>query len=122
GSGHPAGDAVLREFARRLRANVREGDFVARIGGDEFVVLVEGPEGLASVQAVADKLLPALTAPMAVAPGDSGGVLQLEAGTSIGVGYSAGAATGPALLAAADRALYAAKDAGRGCWRHVAID
>ncbi|KFN50453.1 diguanylate cyclase domain-containing protein [Arenimonas composti] len=122
GHGHAAGDAVLREFARRLRTNVREGDLVARIGGDEFVVLVEGPDGLAAVEAMAAKLLPALTAPMVVAAGESRGVITLPVGTSIGIGYSRGGAGGVQLLAAADRALYAAKQAGRNGSRHVAID
>jgi diguanylate cyclase (GGDEF)-like protein/PAS domain S-box-containing protein len=116
GHGHVAGDDVLREFARRLKANVREGDLVARIGGDEFVVLIEGPESLAGVEAVAGKLVQALHEPVPLAAG------LLAVGTSVGVGFSRSAATGDRLLAAADQALYAAKDGGRGCWRTVAID
>ncbi len=116
GHGHAAGDAVLREFARRLKACVREGDLVARIGGDEFVVLVEGPESLPAVEAMAAKLVRAMDEPIALPDG------PLAVGTSIGIGYSHASAASDRLVAAADEALYAAKDAGRGCWRIVEID
>jgi diguanylate cyclase (GGDEF)-like protein/PAS domain S-box-containing protein len=116
GHGHAGGDAVLREFARRLKANVREGDVVARIGGDEFVVLIESPESLAAVEAIAAKLVRAMQEPVELADG------PLPVGTSIGIGWSRACEVADRLVAAADQALYAAKDAGRGCWRIVEID
>jgi diguanylate cyclase (GGDEF)-like protein len=116
GRGHAAGDQVLREFARRLKSNVREGDLVARIGGDEFVVLVEGAESLAGVQALAEKLLRAIGVPFDLPGG------PLPVGTSVGVGYSRRSVNADRLLAAADQALYQAKDAGRANWRAVELD
>ncbi len=116
GRGHAAGDQVLREFARRLKSSVRETDLVARIGGDEFVVLVEGAESSAGVQALAAKLVHAIEAPFELPGG------PLRVGTSVGVGYSRRSANADRLLAAADQALYQAKDAGRSTWRAVEID
>jgi two-component system, cell cycle response regulator len=107
--GHPAGDAVLAATARRLEAEVRTIDRVARIGGEEFaVLLMETPakEGLA----VAHRLVEAMRdRPVA-----------LPDGTLLKITVSAGLATLPGygepesgLLAAADRALYQAKREGR---------
>ena len=116
GHGHVGGDVVLREFARRLKANVREGDLVARIGGDEFVVLVEVPESVAAVEAIATKLLRAMEEPVPLADG------PLPVGTSIGIAYSRTSYLADRLVATADQALYAAKDAGRGRFSTLEID
>ena len=102
--GHPAGDAVLREVAARLRSAVRAEDMVGRWGGDEFVVVLPGTD-LQRSRAVAVRL----RAAVARAPIDVG------AGRLCRVGASAGSATGnhvEALVAAADKALYAAKRSG----------
>ena len=111
--GHAAGDAVLREFARRLRRCVREGDLVARLGGDEFAVFIEGVGSESAAEAVAAKLVEAMAKPIDLPDG------ARRVGTSVGIGYSRRATSQAALMAAADQALYAAKSAGRGSWRRV---
>lgn len=115
--GHAGGDAVLREFARRLKASVRAGDLVARLGGDEFAVLVEGAVDAAAAESIASKLQAAMSQPILLPGG------PLVVGTSIGIGLAACGelAEGERLVAAADQALYAAKDAGRGTWRTVSL-
>ena len=108
--GHAAGDAVLKAFGSRLCDGVRETDLVARIGGDEFAILLDGaPPG--SGETVAAKLLQSMREPL-----DAGGT-PLVIGTSIGIAYATAPVEADALVQAADAALYAAKHAGRGCFR-----
>ncbi|HEX7686157.1 MAG TPA: PAS domain S-box protein [Burkholderiaceae bacterium] len=110
--GHAAGDQVLSVFAQRLRASVREVDAVARLAGDEFVVILEGLHTPFEPQAIARKILAAMAQPLAV----EGRELLITA--SIGIAYQAdGRAQADELLARADEALYAAKAAGRGTFR-----
>ncbi|MCW5637073.1 MAG: PAS domain-containing protein [Rubrivivax sp.] len=112
--GHAAGDAVLREFARRLRDVVRLTDLVARLAGDEFVVLLEGLHSDAEPQFVARKVLAQFQAPFDV----DGRALEVT--TSVGIAYhaaGAGTVAPSALLARADEALYRAKQAGRNTFR-----
>ena len=115
GLGHQTGDAVLREVAGRFRAVLREEDTLARIGGDEFVVLLSAsghPQQAA--RGAAQRLIAALAAPMVV----DGHALPV--GVSIGIAIAhagdAGASGGVALYRAADEALYRAKHSGRGCF------
>ena len=106
--GHGVGDAVLQQFADRLRAAVRITDTVARLAGDEFVIIIEGLNVREEASLVAGKIVASMGTPMAV---DGG---EVAVTTSIGV-----AVLGPEmrsadeLLAQADAALYAAKRAGR---------
>lgn len=103
--GHATGDQLLVEVGRRIAAQVRDADLVARIGGDEFVVLLLEPSSLADVEHVVDKIQDAMQAPLVC---DGGVVLQPS--VSIGVAmYPAQGSTMEALLAAADSAMYAAK-------------
>ena len=107
--GHAAGDEVLKEFAHRLADAVRPTDVVARLAGDEFVVILEGLRDRASVEAIAQKVLAAMAAQFNV----EGRALSVS--TSIGIACAAAHETSPAeLLAAADGALYEAKARGRG--------
>ena len=109
--GHPAGDELLCQFARRLRTCVRATDAVSRLAGDEFVVVLEGLlDAEADARAVGTKIIDAASQPFLLASG------RVEVGTSIGlcVHRPGDAADTEALIAAADHAMYAAKRAGRG--------
>jgi diguanylate cyclase (GGDEF)-like protein/PAS domain S-box-containing protein len=106
--GHAVGDAVLVEFARRLRASVRGSDLVSRLAGDEFTVLLNDVAGPADVELVAHKILGAMRLPFQL------DALMLRVGVSIGAALADQPEPTPArLLDTADRALYAAKEAGR---------
>ncbi|MES2885127.1 MAG: diguanylate cyclase [Pseudomonadota bacterium] len=110
--GHAAGDAVLREVALRLQASVRHTDIVARLAGDEFVVILDGLHGSTEAELIAQKIIAAMGSPVAF--GDD----AIVVGVSIGIAFDAEAALGPEeLLSLADSALYRAKAAGRNTWR-----
>ncbi len=106
GLGHAVGDTVLREFARRLAAAVRSSDTVARLAGDEFVVVLEQVGSPLECERIAAKLLDAIRPPFAL----DGRTLQVT--TSIGIAWSA-RADQAALAHAADEAMYLSKHAGR---------
>jgi two-component system cell cycle response regulator len=107
--GHQAGDAVLREAARRLAAQVRSVDRATRFGGEEFaIVLMEMDREQAMT--VARRMCKVMSA----APIEAGPGVMLDVTMSVGVAVTPGEAKDPkALVAAADRALYAAKAGGR---------
>ncbi len=106
--GHGVGDLVLIEFARRLQLAVRETDTVARLAGDEFVVVFEQLGNDAEVTLLAQKIMGSVAPPFEL------GELTLTVTTSIGIAVSAdGGASVAALMEASDQALYAAKNAGR---------
>jgi diguanylate cyclase (GGDEF)-like protein/PAS domain S-box-containing protein len=104
--GHDAGDQLLRIVAERLNETVRATDTVARFGGDEFAVLLDGADEALAV-GVARRALATLAEPSAVA----GRELQVAASIGIAVHVEGG---GDELVRDADVAMYAAKDAGRG--------
>jgi diguanylate cyclase (GGDEF)-like protein/PAS domain S-box-containing protein len=107
--GHSFGDEVLIAIARRLAAAVRPSDTVARIGGDEFVVLVEGADDDV-VHTVVERLRAAVSEPLPT--------LDLQMGVSIGVALSARGEGQPrALLTAADAAMYQEKSVTRRAHR-----
>jgi len=106
--GHLMGDYALRTVARRLRECVRESDTVARLGGDEFVVLLSGQRVPEDSSLVAEKILSALTEPVAA------GGRHFEIGASIGISiYPRDGTTPEALLKHADAAMYRVKEAGK---------
>lgn len=111
GHGHAAGDEVLRVFGQRLSACVRAGDLVARVGGDEFIVLVESLSSPASAEAIARKLMVAMTESIAM----DGVALQVTA--SVGIAFSRRPEMVSTLTCLADAALYAAKRSGGNTWR-----
>ena len=111
--GHDAGDEVLQTLAARLTNNLRGGDSVARVGGDEFVLILDSLKQESDIEPIAQRLLQAITAP-----------ILTRAGT-VSVGGSLGFAIFPsdgdredALKHAADQAMYLAKAQGGG-WRYV---
>ncbi|MGC4745632.1 diguanylate cyclase [Micromonospora sp. DT201] len=112
--GHAAGDTVLAEFARRMRAEIREVDLAFRQGGEEFVLLL--PETDARGAAiVADRLGAAVReTPIAVEAYAGPVVVTVSVGIAV---YPDNGSTGREVLEAADDALYAAKAAGRDTYR-----
>lgn len=114
--GHAAGDKVLETVAARLRAAVRAHDVAARIGGDEFAVVLSAPQTQADAERVGMKLVEVISAPIALGTPDGESV---TVGASVGVVLTGAATTtADALMAQADAAMYAAKAAGRG---HVQV-
>jgi diguanylate cyclase (GGDEF)-like protein/PAS domain S-box-containing protein len=110
--GHPAGDQFLIEIAKRIQACVRDYDTVARIGGDEFAVLVSGKSLEDGIESLAARILQSVRMPYSV------GHVVLTPGLSIGIAeFPRHGRTREALLQAADYALYEAKIAGRDCFR-----
>jgi len=107
--GHAAGDQLLVEMARRLTAELRDGDVAARVGGDEFVVLLDAIPTAEAALAVARRVHDRLRAPYDLGPH------RHTTTTSIGVAVGSDALTTPdAIVAAADAAMYDAKRSGRG--------
>ncbi|MBF0623509.1 MAG: diguanylate cyclase [Magnetococcales bacterium] len=116
--GHGAGDAVLREVANHLGRLIRASDTAARVGGDEFVIILGGVQGEADVTAVADKVLAALSRTFWV----DGRACVV--GASIGIAlFPRDAETGEELLGRGDTAMYQAKREGRNrycIWQRTA--
>ncbi len=106
--GHPCGDALLRAVATRLSRATRNTDFVSRLGGDEFTVILEAMTRPEDAEAVARKILKSLSDPFTL------GDRTLQVSASVGVACHAGDGLGSeALIRMADEMLYQAKAAGR---------
>lgn len=117
--GHGAGDEVLREVARRITRSVRAADIVARIGGDEFVVLLETPATSGIADDVSGRILALLSEPYAF-DGLSNAAAMPQVGASIGVAlYTPQESHVDSLFKRADAAMYDAKRAGKGCVRYA---
>ena len=110
--GHNAGDALLVELANRLRATLREGDVIGRMGGDEFVVLIEESGGATQVAEVAKKIREAATRPFLL----QGRVCQVTASIGISL-YPDDGKDAQSLLKSADMAMYLVKQQGKNGFR-----
>ena len=109
--GHDTGDLLLCEVARRLEALFRDEDTVARMGGDEFVVLMPRNADKAAVEATATKIVESLSRPFQI--GDQ----ALEISCSVGIArFPDDGDTAAVLLHKADVAMYRAKEMGRATW------
>ena len=115
--GHPAGDALLKQVAQRLERALDGAGRCGRLGGDEFQVIVPGYQNRERLSYIASEIIYSLSQPYSIQ------------GQSVVIGASVGIALAPehgvtsdALIRNVDLALYAAKDAGRGCYRFYAED
>ncbi len=107
--GHQAGDQVLKTVASRLIANTRKSDYLARPGGDEFSVILEGLLDPEDAVKLADNLLRELSAPIDL---DDGGNVAI--GVSIGIAFPRASDDVSTLTDRADTAMYEAKHRDRG--------
>ena len=107
--GHLVGDEVLCGVADRLRSVTRDGDVPSRMGGDEFVVLLEPTDDDGDVRAAVARIADELRRPHETSAG------PIDCGASIGVAAARDGEDPSTLLARADVALYRAKASGRGC-------
>ncbi|MGB3298240.1 MAG: EAL domain-containing protein [Phormidesmis sp.] len=106
--GHEAGDCLLQQVAKRLKGCLRNYDFVARWGGDEFTLLLSNLRSAEDVSSIAERLLQRLSAPFQV----QGEELYVTASLGIALAPYDGE-DGPTLLRNADAAMYQAKSQGR---------
>ena len=111
--GHNSGDIVLTEVSKRLIHTVRDSDTVARIGGDEFVIIVEKINNISDVSAIAQKIISDMSLP-----------IKLKGSKECVIGVSLGISTYPTqtinkkeLLEFADHAMYEAKQSGKNCYK-----
>ncbi len=107
--GHQVGDELLVGIADRLRLVTREGDTLARFGGDEFTLLLENIDSAEVAEATAQRMLEAVCAPMTLAGGRT-----ITASVSIGIALATGGSTPDDVLHDADVAMYQAKRLGAG--------
>jgi len=108
--GHAVGDEVLKLSAQRLAACARSADIVARLAGDEFVILLRNIESPAAAELVAGRCVDSLAEPIVIF-GQTARV-----GASVGIALSSPSGTAADLLHTADSMMYAAKKLGRGTY------
>lgn len=105
--GHGAGDALLRAVATRISAAVRSRDTVARVGGDEILIVLDGAHDIDKAAAIANKVRLAVKAPISV---DGG---EIQPTLSIGVTLARPDEGVDSMITRADEAMYKAKRGGR---------
>jgi diguanylate cyclase (GGDEF)-like protein len=110
--GHGAGDALVQEVARRLTQVLRETDTLARVGGDEFVIIQSGPRNEGDVRRLCSRIIEAIAEPFFLLEKD------IRVGVSIGaVMADKDSLDAEDLVRKADITMYRAKAAGRNCFR-----
>ena len=110
--GHDIGDKVLVEVAKRLTHQMRHHDTVARIGGDEFVLVINDLQNLSDFERLLDRILVSLAQPIDI------GHRTVAISGSIGVAFSNDHLANPGvLIALADKAMYSAKRCGKNRWQ-----
>ena len=109
--GHSFGDEALIAAARRVTGCVRVTDTVARLGGDEFGVLLEGVDDIAEAEAIAQRIVTAMSSPIHLHN------TEIVVTASVGIADAAGAENSAELISGADLAMYEAKQAGGSTWR-----
>jgi len=110
--GHDAGDRVLVAVAERLLSVFRDADYVARVGGDEFIVAAPGVKDVRSVALMADKVVASLNEPLTIAEG------LISVSISVGVAlFPEHGHSSQELISRADEAMYLIKRTGKGAWR-----
>ncbi|WP_067499786.1 bifunctional diguanylate cyclase/phosphodiesterase [Actinoplanes sp. TFC3] len=119
--GHAIGDQLLVAAGRRIAAAVGAHNTAARMGGDEFAILVEPAPGAPNAEEIADRVVAALSLPVELGDGLGGTHIVSGAG-SVGVATNLDAKTATELLRHADLALYLAKGAGKGTWQRYRSD
>ncbi|CAL93306.1 GGDEF domain-containing phosphodiesterase [Azoarcus olearius] len=116
--GHPVGDELLIEIARRLRSRIRAEDTLARLGGDEFVILLDRIRSANDVADFAQEIIDLLNQSFQLASGQ-----EVFVGASIGISlYPLDTDDATQLISNADAALYQAKEAGRNVYRFYTAD
>jgi diguanylate cyclase (GGDEF)-like protein len=109
--GHEAGDQLLVSVASRMQGTLRDADTIGRMGGDEFVVLIEGGDPRVAPELVAKRILDVMRQPFEL----TGASIPVAVNTSIGIAVG-DRGSGGKLLRDADVALYQAKADGKGCY------
>lgn len=113
--GHDTGDALLRETAKRVVACVRESDTVARMGGDEFTVILCNVRTPGSIDMVAGKIIDAIASPFLI--NEKSCSVSISIGISL---YPNNGETPDQLVKIADATMYSAKKSGKNCYRTAA--
>jgi diguanylate cyclase (GGDEF)-like protein len=110
--GHPVGDQMLKAISSRMTDCLRSADTLARVGGDEFVIILEELQDHSDASGVADKLIAAACRAVDLPQG------RMQVGVCIGIAFSPlHGGDSRSLIRHADDAMYAAKAAGGNCWR-----
>jgi diguanylate cyclase (GGDEF)-like protein len=114
--GHTAGDQLLHKISQRAQNELRAGDYLARYGGDEFILLIDEIAESAEAGVIAKKIIHAVSLPVVFENGDEGRV-----SASVGISLFPEDDTRPErLIQMADEAMYRAKQAGKAKFRYHA--